>query len=87
MHDALCVRWRRWQVEVEKEKAEKELKELMARFKLRKALLHWRHRKLTLSFRTLIRTVRAATASVTCRRYRRATLAIPAVLHSLPLTP
>jgi len=45
------------EVEVEKEKAEKELKELMARFKLRKALLHWRHRKLTLSFRTLIRTV------------------------------
>jgi len=45
------------EVEVEKEKAEKELKELMARFKLLKALLHWRHRKLTLSFRTLIRTV------------------------------
>ena len=86
-------------MEVEKDKAEKELKELMARFKLRKArpctatphtmtrttplaspppltllatlpppspplpppllqaLLHWRHRKLTLSFRTLIRTV------------------------------
>ena len=61
-----CVRWP-WQVEVEKEKAEKELKELMARFKLRKALLHWRHRKLTLSFRTLIRTVRAAAASVTRR--------------------
>ena len=30
-------------MEVEKDKAEKELKELMARFKLRKALLHWRH--------------------------------------------
>uniref|UniRef100_A0A7S3ARV1 PH domain-containing protein n=1 Tax=Haptolina ericina TaxID=156174 RepID=A0A7S3ARV1_9EUKA len=42
------------QLEAEKEKAEKELKELMARFKLRKALLHWRHRKLTLSFRSLI---------------------------------
>lgn len=42
------------QVEVEREKAEKELKELMARFKLRKALLHWRHRKLTLSFRALV---------------------------------
>lgn len=41
-------------VEMEKEKAEKELKELMARFKLRKSLLHWRHRKLTLSFRALI---------------------------------
>jgi len=41
-------------VELEKEKAEKELKELMARFKLRKSLLHWRHRKLTLSFRALI---------------------------------
>ena len=26
----------------------------MARFKLRKALLHWRHRKLTLSFRSLV---------------------------------
>lgn len=25
-----------------------------ARFKLRKALLHWRHRKLTLSFRSLV---------------------------------
>jgi len=48
------------EVEVEKDKAEKELKELMARFKLRKALLHWRHRKLTLSFRTLIRTVFAS---------------------------
>ena len=34
--------------------AEKELKELMARFKLRKALLHWRHRQLTLSFRSLV---------------------------------
>jgi DNA repair exonuclease SbcCD ATPase subunit len=45
------------EVEIEKEKAEKELKELMARFKLRKALLHWRHRKLTLSFRTLVRSV------------------------------
>lgn len=41
-------------VEMEKDKAEKELKELMARFKLRKSLLHWRHRKLTLSFRALI---------------------------------
>ena len=41
-------------VEAEKVKAEKELKELMARFKLRKSLLHWRHRKLTLSFRALI---------------------------------
>jgi len=39
---------------VDKDKAEKELKELMARFKLRKSLLHWRHRKLTLSFRALI---------------------------------
>ena len=29
----------------------------MARFKLRKALLHWRHRKLTLSFRTLVTVV------------------------------
>jgi len=44
-------------VENEKEKAEKELKELMARFKLRKSLLHWRHRKLTLSFRALITVV------------------------------
>ena len=42
------------QLEVEKETAEKQLKELMARFKLRKALLHWRHRKLTLSFRSLV---------------------------------
>ena len=42
------------QLEVEKESAEKQLKELMARFKLRKALLHWRHRKLTLSFRSLV---------------------------------
>jgi len=42
------------QVELEKERAEKELKELMARFKLRKSLLHWRHRKLTFSFRALI---------------------------------
>ena len=42
------------QLEVEKEAAEKQLKELMARFKLRKALLHWRHRKLTLSFRSLV---------------------------------
>merc|ERR1740130_74153 len=42
------------QVEMEKERAEKELKELMARFKLRKSLLHWRHRKLTFSFRALI---------------------------------
>ena len=42
------------QVDLEKESAEKKLKELMARFKLRKALLHWRHRKLTLSFRSLI---------------------------------
>lgn len=42
------------QVEVEKDKAEKELKELMARFKLRKSLLHWRHRKLTFSFRALV---------------------------------
>ena len=33
------------QLEAEKESAEKQLKELMARFKLRKALLHWRHRK------------------------------------------
>jgi len=41
-------------LEVEKESAEKQLKELMARFKLRKALLHWRHRKLTLSFRSLV---------------------------------
>lgn len=41
-------------MELEKEKAEKQLKELMARFKLRKALLHWRHRKLTLSFRSLV---------------------------------
>eukprot|EP00965_Chrysotila_dentata_P117340 3878408-Pleurochrysis_carterae.AAC.1 len=46
------------QMELEKEKAEKELKELMARFKLRKSLLHWRHRKLTLSFRALITIVR-----------------------------
>lgn len=51
------------EVEVEKDKAEKELKELMARFKLRKALLHWRHRKLTLSFRTLVRTVFASRIS------------------------
>jgi len=29
----------------------------MARFKLRKSLLHWRHRKLTLSFRALITVV------------------------------
>ena len=42
------------QLEAEKESAEKQLKELMARFKLRKALLHWRHRKLTLSFRSLV---------------------------------
>uniref|UniRef100_A0A7S2CEE8 PH domain-containing protein n=1 Tax=Haptolina brevifila TaxID=156173 RepID=A0A7S2CEE8_9EUKA len=42
------------ELESEKEKAEKQLKELMARFKLRKALLHWRHRKLTLSFRSLV---------------------------------
>jgi len=42
------------QLESEKEQAEKMLKELMARFKLRKALLHWRHRKLTLSFRSLV---------------------------------
>ena len=42
------------QLEVEKETAEKQLKELMARFKLRKALLHWRHRKLTLSFHSLV---------------------------------
>jgi len=42
------------QLELEKESAEKQLKELMARFKLRKALLHWRHRKLTLSFRSLV---------------------------------
>ncbi len=42
------------QVGLEKERAEKELKELMARFKLRKSLLHWRHRKLTFSFRALI---------------------------------
>ena len=41
-------------MELEKEKAEKDLKELMARFKLRKALLHWRHRKLTLSFRAIV---------------------------------
>jgi len=41
-------------LESDKEKAEKQLKELMARFKLRKALLHWRHRKLTLSFRSLV---------------------------------
>ena len=41
-------------LQVEKESAEKQLKELMARFKLRKALLHWRHRKLTLSFRSLV---------------------------------
>jgi len=42
------------QLEAEKDSAEKQLKELMARFKLRKALLHWRHRKLTLSFRSLV---------------------------------
>ncbi|EOD18598.1 hypothetical protein EMIHUDRAFT_243707 [Emiliania huxleyi CCMP1516] len=42
------------EVEAEKERAEKELKELMARFKLRKSLLHWRHRKLTFSFRALV---------------------------------
>ena len=41
----------RTHAQAEKESAEKQLKELMARFKLRKALLHWRHRKLTLSFR------------------------------------
>ena len=41
-------------LQAEKESAEKQLKELMARFKLRKALLHWRHRKLTLSFRSLV---------------------------------
>ena len=45
------------QLELEKETAEKQLKELMARFKLRKALLHWRHRKLTLSFRSLVTVV------------------------------
>jgi len=44
-------------VDKDKEKAEKQLKELMARFKLRKALLHWRHRKLTLSFRSLVSVV------------------------------
>jgi septal ring factor EnvC (AmiA/AmiB activator) len=42
------------QLEAGKDSAEKQLKELMARFKLRKALLHWRHRKLTLSFRSLV---------------------------------
>jgi len=52
--DLEAVQTEHRQLESEKEKAEKELKELMARFKLRKALLHWRHRKLTLSFRSLI---------------------------------
>uniref|UniRef100_A0A7S4F0R7 Uncharacterized protein n=2 Tax=Chrysotila carterae TaxID=13221 RepID=A0A7S4F0R7_CHRCT len=52
--DLEAVQLEHHKMELEKEKAEKELKELMARFKLRKSLLHWRHRKLTLSFRALI---------------------------------
>ena len=45
------------QMEVEKDRSERELKDLMARFKLRKSLLHWRHRKLTLTFRAILSVV------------------------------
>ena len=74
------------QLEVEKESAEKQLKELMARFKLRKALLHWRHRKLTLSFRSLVTMVFRTVRRTTHDSRRMARMHIPARCAALLMT-